>query len=225
MKSKTTTKIILDARRFVDGETSSTTTDLEPDTELLSYLNDAYEEMVDFIVDAGGTDLLATYTDLSSPYTLTGIYRNLTLSKDRGDGTYIDLPRFNFHHRNSYSSTDFPAWRIMNNTVRLYPTNAAPGTLRLWYIPDATTFIAGDSVPVFGGWDTYLSARIALRMLAKEQRHSEEVEQEFKLAARRIQRAVQNTNVAEPEQVATVHRVAEDFYDEGGYPLEYFPRS
>lgn len=224
MKTETTAKILLDARRLVDGETSNTTTDLFPDTELLAYLNDAYEELIDLIVDSGGIDLVSTYTDLSSPYELTGVYRDLAVSKDRGDGTYIDLERFNFHNRNMYSSTQFPAWRIMNATLHLYPLSATPGTLRLWYIPDATTFVAGNSVPVFGGWDTYLAALIAHRMLTKEQRHSEEVEQLLDRTAKRIRKAAQNGNVATADRVAVTERVAEDFYDSGGNLPEILPR-
>lgn len=224
MKTQTTTKIILDARRLIDGETSDVTVDLEPDSELLSYLNDAYAEFVDLVIDAGGTDLLATYVDLPEPYDLDGVYRDLALSKDQGNGEFVDLRRFNFHERHKYVSTDFPAWRIMGGVLRLFPTDADPGTLRLWYIPDATAFLEGENVPVFGGWDTYLSALIAHRCLTKEQRHSEEVEQLMTRSAARVRKACQNLNTATPDHVADVHRVAEDYYDVGSHLIERLPR-
>lgn len=224
MKTKTTTQIILRARQLTDTETPDGTVDLETDAELLVYFNEAYEEMVDEILAADGLDLLITHADLTSPtFSLTGVYRDVALEKLVGD-SYQELPRFHFRERNKYRNTEYPAWRVQSGSIVFFPAAHTLTTARLWYIPDATDFTAGASAAVFGGWGTYLSSRIAMKILAKEGRHSAEIEDEFKLARARVIRACEELHLGQAEAVPDTHRVAEDFFDDATQCIEYLPR-
>lgn len=219
MKTKTVEEIINRARQWADAETDDGTVDFETDTELLDYLNESWEELVDEILENDGLDLLIQNIDLLDstipPYGFDdiGVYRTVAAEVQNGND-WIELPRFMFANRNVYSSTQFPAWRVMNGAIVLYPTTAAPALIRLWIVPDATTFAAADDVPVFGGWSTFLSTRIAMKMLTKEERHSEELENEFKLARKRVQRACRDLHLGSPEQQPQRLRVVEDLYDD-----------
>ena len=218
MKTKTVAQILLRARQWADAETTDDTVDFVPGTEELVYLNEAYEEMVDEILDADGWHLLLTHTDLTSPWSLSsaGVYRDMALAVLDSDGKERDLPRFNFATRNQACNPDFPTWRILGGAFKFYPASPTSSlTLRLWFIPDLSEFDNdADTVPVFGGWQTYLSLRIAQKMLAKEERINGQVDDEFKLARKRVIRACQELHIGRPEQVPDTMVVAEDYFDD-----------
>lgn len=224
MKTKTVEQILSRARQWADAETSSGTTDYHTDAEMLLYLNESWEELVDEILEADGLDLLLTSSDLTSPYSLTsaGVYRDVGLARVESDGREYDLPRWSFHERTRYTSTEYPAWRRIAGAFKFYPSAPTTLTLRLWYIPDATTFVALDTVPVFGGWSTYLSLRIAQKMLTKEERINEQLNDEFKVARKRVVRACQEIHAGKPEQVPDTLRLEESIFDDER--IEYLPR-
>lgn len=227
MKIRTVAQIITRARQYIDAETPDGTVDLETDDELLVYLNEAYAELVDEVLANNGLDLLLTYTTLLPstipPYSLEDfpVYRSVAAEVPNGD-LWTELPRFMFRERNGYRSVLYPAWRWISGLIKFFPENAAPAAVRFWFVPDATTFIESDSVPVWNGWDTYLSARIAMKMLIKEERHSSELEDEFKMARQRVQNACSDLDLGSAEQVVDTMRVAEETYDDT--VLEFLPR-
>lgn len=230
MQTETVANILLDARRLIDGETTSTTTDYEPDSELIRYLNRAYRQLVNDIIRYGGHDLLVTYEDLveTDDYDHAEVMRPVALEVPVGD-KFIELRQFNFRERNRYTDDQFPAWRWMpggpaDGELQFFPPTARPAALRFWYIEALTLYTAAnETVATFLGWDAYLSARIAMMCLAKEGRHSEEIQTEFQVAREQVKEACQSINVVEPERVANLHRVPEDAFDEG-LPEEQLPR-
>ena len=226
MKTRTVAQILTRARQWSDTETASGTVDLETDAELLVYLNEAYTELVDEILAANGMDLLLTSVTLTSPYSIaaSNVYRSVALEVPNGT-LWTPLTRFMFRDRNRYTSTQYPAWRHLGDVLKFFPETANPTTVRLWFIADATTFISSDNVPVWNGWDTYLSVRVAMKILVKEERPSSALDEEFKGARMRVVRACQELDLGSSEQVVDTMCVPEDLYDqESGIP-EYLPRS
>ncbi len=231
MMSETVADIINDARLLADAETPDGTVDFNTDPELLRYLNRAYKQLVGDIVRFGGQDLILRWEILTPAtipaYAVEGVYRDVALEARNGD-RWTDLHRFTFRERNRHQDSQYPSWRWLHDAVagggiKFYPEDAEPAELRFWFIPDPTTFELADTVGVFGGWDAYLSARIAMMMLAKEERSTSDAAQEFKIAREHVRTSCLDLNPARADRVANVHRVPEDYEDAGLYQLAEWP--
>ncbi len=220
MISATVASILTAARRYADVETSTPTLDRDTDVELLEYLNDAYRELLDLIVSKGGQDLITKSVTLTSPYTLpSDFYRAVALERGVGTNRWVDLHRFNFRERNRTLSQDWPAWRVLGEiagpVLRLFPSDATPGDLRLWYVPNAASIAAGDTISVFGGWNTYLSIRIAQRILAADERENSALDRELKIATGRVMTAAAELSLGAPEFIPDMHRVPAHYEADG----------
>lgn len=214
MQTNTAANIILAARQQADCETPTPTVDFVTDTEALRYLTSAYRKLVDLIIEAGGQDLIAVSATPTAPsYTLPADYYRAISLDIYLNGAYSPLTRFNWRERFKYVNTEFPAWRIINNALVFYPTDATP-TVTLWYVQDVTALSSTSAtLNVYNGWDDYLIADIAAAMLEKEERDPSVQWRRRDEAQTRIERAARDQAPGSSDTVALVERTVEDYFD------------
>jgi hypothetical protein len=148
------------------------------DAEILSQLCLSYQELYDLIV---ATDP-SYFCKPSSTFTVTSTataamssvasdcYKPVMMEYAAGGaGTgYVDVPMVGFHERNSCSMR---SWTLAGSTIYFTPPEQAPGTYRLWYVPQATTFGTSSSATVEtqNGWEEFMICDVAAKVLAKEE--------------------------------------------------------
>lgn len=218
MRTTTAADLILRARYLADNETSTGSTDFVTDTEALAYVTSEYRELIDLIVDSGGLDQLLTSAVLTTPYALPAdFYRAASL--DQADGSlWSELERFNFRERNRFCDTSRPRWRIISGAIVFEPVASAPSSVKLWYVADMAALTStSTSLNAFNGWDDYVVAGVAVRMLAKEERDPTMAQTLKAAAGARIRKICSDLVVVDTETVADVERVSEDYFDLWSY--------
>lgn len=186
--------------------------DFIEDSELLSYINASYAELYDILVskfedyytlDPVGFTISSgnTYNLPADFYKLRGVDLSL-------NGRWIPVPKFNFQDRNRTNRTAYKQrYRIIGNKLHISPTDNANGTYQLWYIP-AYTLLSLDSDELDGvnGWEEYVVIDVAIKMLAKEESSTTQLEREKDAMLRRITNMAENRDIDQPETVTDVDR-------------------
>lgn len=155
------------------------------DSEILRYLNIAYRDLYNIIVQTnaqyftttatinvvGGQDTYALPADF---YKLDGVDLQVDAS-----GRYLTLRPFMFAERNKFRSglafTNSPygqvfKYLLVGNNIRFLPLPSMNSTVQLWYTPSPTKITTlSQSIETLVGGDEYLSLVVAMAMLAKEE--------------------------------------------------------
>lgn len=214
----TLASIILEARQRADAVTPSPTNDFTTDTELLTYANKAYRQLLDLIISCGDSaiELLVTSTTLTTPYTLPADFYRLAgidVPNDTATGTWLALKPFQWRQRNDFTDTSRPRYRLVNGLLKFSPSTAAPSSVRLWYVPYATDLSAVGSVTSYNGWDDYLVGSVAAAICVKEDRDPSPHLGLVQQAAARVQAMCGDLILTDPQTVAQVEYQYEDIYD------------
>jgi hypothetical protein len=210
--------IVSRARRLADAETPTPSTDFVTDTELYVELTSAARELADVIIaEDGGIELLATSTTLTSPYTFPAdFYRHVALDIPGIDATmpWKRAMQFPFSRRNDFYDTNTPRYRVMSGALVFSPSNAAPTSVRLWYVAVPTTVSAGsDLVLSVNGWDDYIVGRLAEYICSKEERDATAAQSKAAIALARIKQACKELAIADTQRIADVESFPEEYLD------------
>jgi hypothetical protein len=204
------------------------------DTELTDWVNHAGAELHDLLVDRY-EDYFTTSVDFTissgNTYTLpSGFLKLRGLDYQLGTGDWVTLKPFNFQDRNLveakylYDGNQGRRYRMIGNTLHIYPTSQGPGSYRLWYVANYTPLSAdadiflSTSVGDLQRWYQYVVIDAAIRCLQKEESWEAVTALQGQKAAMidRIRRASSGRDASVPERVTMVRRYGDEdsFYDE-----------
>lgn len=184
-----------------------------------SYLNLAYFELYDILIQKYGDDYFVTTpysftTDgTSQQYTLpTNFYKFLGLDLQLGSvqDSWVTIRPFMFGERNRYSVPNFQSfygvtnlrYRVFGNSLFLTPIPAAGQTLRMWYIPILTELVSdSDTVNGISGWQDYLPVEAAIKALMKEESDVSMLQSRKQALIARIESAAEGRDAGNPQTV------------------------
>ena len=207
-----------DLKTRARDQADMTDSDFIDDTELTFYLNSSYTELYDLLVSKFEDYYVAAPTSFTissgaSTYSLPSDFYKLRGVDYLLSGTdYVPLQKFNFANRNQntalhsmYRRVPKVSYRIVGNTLYIEPAANAPGSYRLWYTP-AATLMSSDSDTVNGvnGWEEYIVVDTAIKMLAKEESSTTQLERQRERLLQRIDVMAQNRDYDQPESITDV---------------------
>lgn len=196
--------------KFVDQ--SDTT-----DSELLRYLNIAYRDFYNTVLQAnnqyfttnatinvvGGQD---EYNLPSDFYKLDGV--DLQVS---ADGRYLTLRPFMFAERNKFRAglafTNSPygqvfKYLLVGNKIRFLPLPSMNSTVQLWYTPNPTKITSlSQNIEVMVGGDEYISLVVAMAMLAKEESDTSQLNAKRLEVLQQLKNVLQTRDNGAPEYI------------------------
>lgn len=188
-------------------------------SEILSYINAAYQELYELLVNTN-EDYYTTSTTFSLTSSDNGVYALPSdFFKLRGvefllGGEYITLYPYNWNDRNSYNKsvayalrpTGGRAYRMMGSNLRVQPTDNAVGSYQIWYVPTLTALSADsdtvDSVMTRAGWEEYVIIEAAIKCLAKEESSTTHLMQEKAIIKQRIIESASERDIDQPEKIS-----------------------
>jgi hypothetical protein len=211
------------ARRRADMVNSTFVTD----EEIRDYLNSSISELHDMMVKSY-EDYFVSEQAYTIPLATGGaslpadFYKALGVDYESG-GITSTLRAYSFTERNVYN-TPFavidrlaqPMYKIEGTKIKLIPENSASATITLFYVPQATQF-DGSSVTqitnVIPGYEEYIVAATAIRMLLKEESDTSALELEKQQLGRRIIRAISPRDASGSHAIRDVRkgRYRDDF--------------
>tara|TARA_R100001510_G_scaffold57549_1_gene66100 strand:- start:5402 stop:6088 length:687 start_codon:yes stop_codon:yes gene_type:complete len=224
MATFTESSLIARARRRADMVNSLFVSDVE----IRDYLNSSISELHDMMVKSY-EDYFVTEQAYTIPLATGGeslpadFYKALGVDYESG-GITSTLRAYSFTERNVYN-TPFavidrlaqPMYKIEGTKIKLIPENSASGTITLFYVPVATQFSGvTDSVSltnVIPGYEEYIVAATAIRMLMKEESDTSALELEKQQLGRRIIRAISPRDASGSHAIRDVRkgRFRDDF--------------
>ena len=182
MTSVTLLQIKTRAREKADMENSN----FIADPELLNYINEAYFNWYDLVVEAfedyylsadpfevtlaAGVSIIDLPADF---YKLAGLDKAISVGSDR----FYTLKKTHWRGRNQtqnrfsyYGLQPQVTYRIFKDKIQMTPKAAAPGAYKLFYIPTATALVLDiDTIDTYNGFENLLIIDVAIKMLAKEE--------------------------------------------------------
>ena len=189
-----------------------------PDTELLTYINASYTELYDILVSKFEDYFVAPPTSFTiaaaaTYYTLpSDFYKLRGVDYSLGGSEYVALRKFNFNERNQNRVSNRIArrqpkvsYRIVGNNLYMEPGDLAPGSYRLWYTPACTLLVDDtDTLDGVNGWEEYVVVDTAIKMMAKEESDTIQLERERARLLERIEQMAQNRDYDQPERITDV---------------------
>lgn len=203
------------AKQYADMVNSNFITD----SEWNAYLNLAYFELYDLLIQKYGDDYY-----VADPYSFTtdgtsyfydlpsDFYKMLGLDLQLGNSqtSWVTIRPFMFIDRNRYAVPNFQSfygvtnlrYRLNDSRLFLTPTPAAGQTLRLWYIPRLSE-LTSDSSTVDGisGWQDYLPIDAAIKALGKEESDTSVLQLRKQQLIQRIESAAEGRDAGSPQTV------------------------
>lgn len=215
------------AQKRADMENSNFVTDAEWN----EYINSAYKELYDILVMkfedhyvtesatstvAVGSDSFAVPSDF---YKVLGV--DVLRAGTAGSVTarWEKLDRFNFNERNrSYDERyrrglvrPYARYRILQDTVKLVPSDNVDGTYRVWYVPVPTEMtLDADTIDTENGYEEFIILEAAKKAATKEENYElvQALEQQKQFQLQRIEQAAANRDIGEADTITDIH--AED---------------
>jgi hypothetical protein len=212
------------SRQRADMENS----DFITDAELNAYINASVAELHDLLVAAYGEDYfladphsittVADTTDYNLPsdfYKLKGVDCRINNSQ------WFSLRPFNFNERNSnqdfrWAINNGPAirYRVMGSKIKLSPAPDAAHTIKLWYVPTATTLSAdADTLNDINNFSEYVIVDAAIKMLQKEDSDVSVLMMQKQALQRRLEVMSNNRDAGQPEAVSDIYAEDNNFWD------------
>jgi hypothetical protein len=158
-------------------------TDLFTDIELIHYINGSLTELYDLLVQSVGSDYFidgyeCTTAGKNSLDLPEDFYKLISVDMEVA-GTKYPLLRFSFSERNKYlNSTEaiengIPRfkYRVVNDSLLLYPTPESGYKMTLWYIPEIpklTKYSDQIDHSFVEGWIEYVVVDCCIKALAKQ---------------------------------------------------------
>lgn len=194
------------------------------DSELDTYINAAYAELYDYMVDKAvdffvpppfeftlttGTNTLDLTTLAPTWYKIRGLDYSI-------GGFFQTVRRLEFPQRNIFNNAGvrwgyrWRAYDIKGELLYLYPENQSSGTYRIWYVPQRTPLVAGGdtiNVAIPQDWEEYVVIATVIKMLSKEESDTAPFERELARMRDRIERLGSDRDQGEPHKVLDVEDV------------------
>lgn len=203
------------ARQYSDMVNSNFVTD----SEFNAYLNLAYFELYDILIQKYGDDYF-----VASPYSITtdgtsylyalpsDFYKMIGLDLQLGnsDTSWVTIKPFMFIDRNRYATPNFQSfygvtnlrYRLSGGNLFLTPTPSSGQTLRLWYLPKLSELTSdGSTVNGISGWQDYLPIDAAIKALAKEESDTSALQLRKNMLIQRIESAAEGRDAGSPQVV------------------------
>lgn len=201
--------LVADVRSQTDTQTTTPTNDHITTAEITRWLQQAYREMIDVILAAGGDDaidLLAVSTTLTSPFTLPDNFYRLISVDASVDGFDRQLRRqaWRTRHNRSAAAGSVPMYRLIGQQVTFFPSGSAPAAIVVWYVGNLPDDDHDTALTTFNGWDEFLIAHAAIKVCAKEERDPGLFIAQLTNATARIQGAAKLLALANTETIISV---------------------
>ncbi len=199
------------------------------DSEMLSYVNSAYQELYELLVNTN-EDYYTTSTTFTLSSSDNGVYALPSdFFKLRGveyllSGEYITIYPYNWNERNSYNKsvtqalrpTGGRAYRMMGSNLRIRPSDSAVGSYQMWYVPTLTALSADtdvvDTIMTRAGWEEYVVIEAAIKCLAKEESSTTHLMQEKMILKQRIIESASERDIDQPEKISDIRGNHGDFW-------------
>lgn len=188
------------------------------DTEIDGYINRAYGELYDLLVEKFGEEFnLSTSTSATvadqNDYALPATFYKLR-GIDLSEGTdYVSLRRFALAERNTRkngSNRDI-RYALAGANVRLIPAPPAGRTIRFWFVPAYTTLtVDADTFDGINGWEEYVIVDAAIRCLQKEESDVSVLFAQKQALKQRIEAAASSRDSGSPRRVLDVDAVDDE---------------
>lgn len=206
------------------------------DDELDTYINESIQTLYDKLVTAHGEDyFLETETfstaagtkeyDLVTACGIEKFYKVRGVDVVFSDRT-VSLKKFNFADRNKYQNvTSWHQWCRPRIRYRLQGQdlvfNVAPDavyTVKVHVAPAFTKLVLGtDTFDAIAGWDKYVVAETARKMLAKEESDTSALDNELALYHAQFDGIAANRDDGEEEPSHDVYNDIDDDYPMDDY--------
>ena len=185
------------------------------DSELNGYLSASYAELYDLLVQSG----LVYYTPTTQTITANGnesyalpadYYGTIRVDRQIG-GDYFPLSEYMITERHKYEnlSGEADVYSPQGANLSLLPAPSG-GTYRHIYIPapvdlgDSSSVTDSTTIDGVSGWEEYIIADAARKMLQKEESSTVAIERDLTRLRARIEEAAQNRAWATPRRVSDV---------------------
>lgn len=188
------------------------------DAEWLANINASYRELYELVVasfeDYFTTSVTVTVNAGEDGYTSpTAFFKVRGVDKDLGSSDYVSLARFNFAERNRWNNRVYSLRRAnfnqmeykwIGNSIKIIPSEQAPGTYRIWYIPELTVFSSdSDAINVeLERWHDYIAIDAAIKAIQKEEGDISALVMQKEQMRTRIQNMAVNRDAGGVERVA-----------------------
>jgi hypothetical protein len=202
------------------------------DSELNNYINNSISELHDLLIQAYESDYYInevefTTTSQQDSYDLSTVISDDNFYKLRGvdaklnNSEWFTLQPFTFNERNRRQN--FGAWRylgisnvryrLVGNTIRFTPVPDDNIPVRLWYIPTAQVLTNDtDTLRDLNNFSEYIIVDAAIKMLAKEESDTTQLERTKAQLKRRIEEAANNRDAGMGDSVSDVYNENNEFF-------------
>lgn len=228
-RTRTLSELRLEVRQRADMVNSAFVTDLEVDR----VINQSWARMYDMLLGAG-EDYYLKYVDVSAPvggyYDLssyndstgnpaTDVYQIRGVDANYSGNITVNVPRFSWEERNLYLAAPaltpyYPivAYRFVQNpttqkdAIQIIP-NVSTGVtnLRVWYYPNPKVLTnANDTLDGRSGWEEWVVVDAAMKLLAKEESDTTQLEREATRIWAQIALVAQNRDSGQSKRVTDV---------------------
>lgn len=196
------------------------------DAELTGLINQSYAELVDLLVSQDEEYYISSYdvttaagtTSYSLPadfYKLKGV----DIREASGSGQFTQARPFQWNERNLLSNAVLtPAlngppcyYSMRGSNLILNPAPDGQRTVRIWYVPCATTLVSGsDTVDGVNGFEEYIVVDAAIKCLIKEEKDISALVMQKKDLLKRIERMAGSRNIDESHK--TIDRTTSEYW-------------
>jgi hypothetical protein len=193
------------------------------DSEALGYLQLAYQNFYDELVQSNNTYYLSTFNitliNNQQDYNLpTDFYKLLGVDLINNVGSPITLRPFQFVERNRYKYAGLttiagPVYRynLLADKIRFTPIPGS-GEVKLYYTPLAVVPTLTNSDVKTIGFDEFMILFVALKMLAKEESDTSLIAAELQAQRVRVQTMVADQDSSFPKVVVDVDTINDNLY-------------
>jgi len=219
--TKTAADIYQRAREKADQDQPGTGPRHVDDAEARSEVNESLARLWDVLVEAGGDELLRTDTTVavtagSADVALTGvdIYKLLSVDLLDASGEFVrELERVEWARRNDFTSgSDVRGYSLHGwlgeiggagaPLIRLWPTPATSGSLRIWYVPESPVISAdADKVTMPNAWWQWVIVDVAIQLMSKAEEDASALRDERERLTRTIARSARRQDHGQPRRV------------------------
>lgn len=186
-----------------------------PDAQVDRNINQSIAELYDLLINADPDYYLSSddisVTSGTANYALASdFYKAVGVDVQDTDSNWYVMRKFNFAERNQLQDTGTERldarYRIMGSNLRLRPTPAWTGTVRLWYIP-APTVLTSDSDTFDGisGWEEFVIVDGIIKARVKDEEDITDVMAQKQMLIRRIENMAASRDTGEPDRVRDVY--------------------
>jgi hypothetical protein len=195
-------------------------------SEWNGYINNSWKELYDILISAYGNDYF-----VASPVTFTtdgtndryalpdgtlysaapALYKSLGVDLQvQGGQIWQTLKPFSFTERNRYATSGAQVlnrnsaicYRLNGSYIWFTPLPQSGLTMRLWYIPQATTLSSdSDTFDGISGWEEYVIVDAAIKAAQKEESDVSVLMAQKQALTARIQSMAENRDAGSPATV------------------------